>query len=229
MPEIESPAVETGFEVVLHQRAAVDLVLADSAVVATLRLGVAGRGEPVRAAVLHERELLLDAEQWLVLLVLLGGPGRCGAGVGRMRLAVDEHHLAHHEHVVAATDRVRVARDGLEDAVALVAGGLTGARSVESPDREFGAVFQDLGLRAELRRRLSSVDPDVFSLVNHSCPQFLGGTGEPIYGFARWQAESSQRRVAESLPHCERRVNSPPSTASAEPCACSCDGYVSDR
>ena len=133
MPEIDRPADETGLEVILDQRAAVDLVLADTAVVAALRFGVTGRGEPVRTTVLHEREFLLDAEHRLVLLVLLGGPDGCGAGVGRVRLAVDEHHLTHHEDVVAATDRIRVARNGLEDAVALVARRLARARAVESP------------------------------------------------------------------------------------------------
>ena len=93
---------------VLDEVAAVDLVLADAAVVAALGLGVAGRREAVRATVLHQRELLLDAEQRLVLLVLLGRLDGGGAGVGRVRLAVDEVDLGHHEHVVAAADRVRV-------------------------------------------------------------------------------------------------------------------------
>ena len=38
---------EAGLEVILDERAAVDLVLADAAVVAALRLGVAGRREAV--------------------------------------------------------------------------------------------------------------------------------------------------------------------------------------
>jgi hypothetical protein len=164
--------------VILDEWAAVDLVLADAAVVTTLRFGVAGGREAVRAAVLHQREFLLDAEQRLVLLVLLRRLGGEVAGVGGVRLAVDQHHLAHHEHVVATAQRIREADDGLEHAVALVAGGLVRARPVEAPDREFGTVLDDLGLRPEMVGRLGAVDPDVLSLVNHSCrPQFVGCSG----------------------------------------------------
>ena len=113
MPRDRQAGVEAGVEVVLDDVTTEDLVVADAAVVATLRLGIAGRREAVRATVLDQRELLLDAEQRLVLLVLLRRLDGGGAGVGRVRLAVDEVDLGHHEHVVAAADRVRVDGDRL--------------------------------------------------------------------------------------------------------------------
>ncbi len=188
-----------------------DLVLTDAAVVATLRLGVAGRREAVRATVLHQGEFLLDAEHRLVLLVLLRRADGRGPGVGGVRLAVDEVHLTHREHVVATADRVRVDGDRLEHAVALVAGGLVRARAVETPDRKLTVAGDDLRLGTEFRRRLGAVDPDVLSLVDHCCPQsFQGFTrGRTAAELTvRWRAESSQRAVAERLLCCERRVNS---------------------
>ena len=56
----------------LDDVAAEDLVGADAAVVEGLRRGEAVRREAERAAVLEERVLLLDAEQRLLVGVLLG-------------------------------------------------------------------------------------------------------------------------------------------------------------
>ena len=148
-----------------------------------------------------------------MLLVLLGGASGRRAGVGGVGLAVDEHDLAHHEDVVAAADRVGERTDGLEHAVALVAGGLVGRRAVEAPDRVVvGRLVQDLRLRAELRRRLGAVDPDVFSLDSHVIVLNLSWccsgveTADPS-GDRVFDAEGCQRAVADLLPDCERRVN----------------------
>ena len=100
--------------------------------------------------------------------------------------------------------------DRLEHAVALVAGGLVRARTVETPDRKFAAVFDDLRLRSKFRRRLGAVDPDVLSLVDHCCPQSFRDS----LGADRRDRPSDcvrNRRsdaVAERLLCCERRVNS---------------------
>ena len=72
MPEIDETGFEARVEVRLDDRTAVHLVGADAAVVEALRRGeAAAGGEAVRASVLEERVLLLDAEQRLVLRVLL--------------------------------------------------------------------------------------------------------------------------------------------------------------
>ena len=87
-----------------------------------------------------------------------------------MRLHVaGVEHLAQHEHVVAAADRVGAGEHRLQHAVAALAGGLLGRRAVEAPDRQLLAVVHDLRLRAQQRRRRHAVEPDVFSLVGHSC------------------------------------------------------------
>src|SRR3546814_19538797 len=66
----------------LDDVAAVDLVVADAAVVAALRCREAAEGEAVRTAVLEERVLLPAAEERLHVRVLLGGPA---AGPARVR------------------------------------------------------------------------------------------------------------------------------------------------
>lgn len=147
--------------------AAEDLVGADAAVVATLRGGEAAEREAQRAALLEEGVLLLDAEPRLLVGELLGHLDERGAGVAGVRGHVDVEDLAEHQHVAAAADRVRAGEHRLEHAVGGGAVGLVGAGSVETPDREFGAVGQDPGLRTELGGRLGAVDPDVFSLEGH--------------------------------------------------------------
>jgi hypothetical protein len=156
------------------------LVGADTAVVAALRGGEAAEGEAVGPTVLEERVLLLDAEHRLLVGVLGGRHGTGPTGVRDVGLHGDVEHLRHHEEVVAAADRVRAAEDRLQHAVRLVAGRLVGRRAVEAPYRELlGAVGEDLGLRAQLGRRLRAVDPDVLRLVGHLRASFPppGGLG----------------------------------------------------
>ena len=72
MPEMREARVEARVEVRLDDVAAEHLVGADTAVVEALRRGEAALREAERAAVLEERVLLLDAEQRLLVRVLLG-------------------------------------------------------------------------------------------------------------------------------------------------------------
>ena len=105
---------------------------------------------------------------------LLGDLAQRGAGVGLVRGVVGVEDLAQHEDVVAAADRVGERGDRFENAVRGVALGLVGAGTVEAPDRQFGAVGEDLGLRPQLGRRLGAVDPDVLSFVRHVLSFRLG-------------------------------------------------------
>ena len=75
--------VEARLEVRLDDVTAEHLVGADAAVVEALRRGEAVRREAERAAVLEERVLLLDAEQRLLVGVLLGDRTELGPRVGR--------------------------------------------------------------------------------------------------------------------------------------------------
>jgi hypothetical protein len=176
--------LQAGVGVRLHHVTAVDLIGTDAAVVAALRGREAAEGEAVGAAVLEEGVLLLDAEDRLLIGVLGGDLGALAPGVGLVGLHRDVQHLGHHEDVVAPADRVRAGEHGLEHAVRLVARGLVGRRAVEAPDRELlDAVVQDLGLRAQLRRRLGAVDPDVLRLVRHC--GFLSSTIGGCQGMGR--------------------------------------------
>ena len=111
MPEIVNAGGEAGVHVILGDVAAGDGILADAAVVRTLRCREAVVREAERVAVrLEHCVLLLDAEHRLVLLVLLGGAsGRC-TSVGRVGFTVHQHHFAHHEDVIAAANGVRERR-----------------------------------------------------------------------------------------------------------------------
>ena len=110
---------------------------ADAAVVAALRRGEAGRREAERAAVLHERVLLLDAEQQLVLRRTSSRSWRerrgCWSGAACRRRACTSHITSMLSPPRIGSGQVN---DRLEHAVALVAGGLIGARAVEAPDRQ---------------------------------------------------------------------------------------------
>ena len=83
------PCGEARVEMLLDDLAPEDLVRTDAAVVEALRRGKAARGEAVRAALLEERVLLLDAEQRFLLRVLLGDRARaatsCSWGAGSCR------------------------------------------------------------------------------------------------------------------------------------------------
>src|SRR5437762_6108090 len=143
-----------------------DFIGADAAVVAALRCRKPDVREAERPRAFEERVLLLDAEPRVETLEPLRHLGVRAAHVRLVRLAVDEHDLAEDELVLASTDRVRADEDRLQHAVGLVAGRLLRARAVEAPDRRFLALRDDLGLGADLLRRLRAVDPDVFSSIN---------------------------------------------------------------
>ena len=134
----DQAGVDARLGVLLDDLAADDAAGADAAVVRALRAGEAVRREAERRAVeLEHRVLLLDAEDHLLLGVLLGdllAAARVLVGCGFMSAA--SQHLAEHEDVVAAADRVGTGEHGLEHAVAVLAGGLFGRRTVEAPDRE---------------------------------------------------------------------------------------------
>ena len=85
MPEMASPAARQFSRCSSTIVAAEDLVGADAAVVAALRGREAAVGEAERARALEERVLLLDAEQRLLVGVLLGDLAQRGAGVGLVR------------------------------------------------------------------------------------------------------------------------------------------------
>ena len=169
---VDAGDAEAGFEARVEVRlddvAAEHLVGADAAVVEALRRREAAAvREAVRAAVLEERVLLLDAEQRLVARVLLGDGREQRARVGRVRRHVGQQHLAHHEHVVAAADRVGTREHGLQHAV----GVLPGAWFVLEPSKpqigRSAPSAEDLRLRAQPRGRLGAVDPDVLRLDSH--------------------------------------------------------------
>jgi hypothetical protein len=169
--------LEAGVHVGLDDLAAVDLVGADAAVVGALGAGEAAAGPAEGVAVLEERVLLLHAEPHVLVGVLLGRRGARSPGVGGVRGHVDVEHLVQHEDVVAAADRVGADEHGLEHAVGGVALGLVGGGAVEAPHGRLLAVLQDPGLRAQQRRRLGAVDPDVFSLDAHGSGAFRKGRG----------------------------------------------------
>ena len=187
--------VDARLGVLLDDLAADDPAGADAAVVRALRGGEAAAvGEAERRAVrLEHRVLLLDAVDHLQLGVLLGDLGERRAGVGDVRLHVaGVEHLAEHEDVVAAADRVGAGEHGLQHAVAALARGLLGRRAVEAPDRELLAVVHDLRLRPQQRCRRHAVEPDVFSLVGHSCSFVRRDHGARRVIDDGWQAVSGR-------------------------------------
>ena len=158
--------LEADVEVLLDDVAGdvADIGEADAAIELALTLGrEATLGEAERCAVLVEEVLLLETEPGVGIVE------NGGAGVGRMRLAVREEDLAHDEESVLA-GRIRIAGDGLEEAIGALAFGLTGGAAVESPHREIlqcgeFCEFLDLGLASEVGNGLVSVEPDVFEFV----------------------------------------------------------------
>ena len=97
---------------------------------------------------------------------------------------------------------------GLQHAVRLVAGRLVGATSRRSPRSAAPcAVLEDLGLRAQLGRRLGAVDPDVLSLVSPSGRSFPPRGGWQVVDRTRPVSSGWQRAVSRPFPECERYVN----------------------
>ena len=188
----------------LDDVASPDLIGADTAVVAALRGRVAADRPAVRTAVLEERVLLFEAEPRILILVLLVCSDGGGTRVRRVRLHVRREHLAQHEDVVPAADRIGADEDRVQHAVGEVPRRLLGARSVEAPDRRFVARRHDLGLGAQLGRRLLTVDPDVFRPIRHRflrcCLVCFGDTG------ARHQS-NPDKYARRSLPAGNRCVN----------------------
>ena len=164
---------QAGFDaqgrVLLDDVATVDLGRTDAAVVGALRFGEpVGREAGGPAVEVQHRVLLLEAEQGLLVLVLLVDLAGLGTRVGRVRRPVlGQGRLAHDQDVVTTTDGVGAAEDGLEDDIGVVAAGLVGRRTVEPPDPGLGAVGEDLGLRADFGGGFRPVDPEVFSTVGH--------------------------------------------------------------
>ena len=122
------PGVDAGLGVLLDDLAGGHATGADSAVVRALGGREAVGGKPERGAIqLEERVLLLDAEDHLLLGVLLRRLGTGDAGVRGVRLVVaGQVHVAQDEDVVATADGVGAGEHGLEFAVARLAGGLVG-------------------------------------------------------------------------------------------------------
>ncbi len=167
MPFNAQSRLHAGHGVALHDFAARHLVAADAAVVRTLGSREPSLGPAQRTAVLEEGVFLLNAEHRLLVGVLLGHGRTLVAGVGRVGRQVGQEDLAHDELVALVPQRVRAHEDRLQHTVRVVAGGLVSARTVESPDARLFAVLDDPGLTAQERRRLRTVDPDVFGLVAH--------------------------------------------------------------
>ena len=78
-----------------------------------------------------------------------------------------EEGLTHDQEVIAAAERIGADEDRSEDNVGVVASGLIGARTIESPDRRLGVLVDDPGLRADVGSRLGAIDPDVFGSLLH--------------------------------------------------------------
>ena len=160
---------EAVVEVLLDDLAAEDLVGADAAVVAALRGREAADREAVRAAVLEERVLLLDAEQRLVLGVLLGRLHErrrgCWSGAACRRPTYTSHITrtsspprigsGQREHRASSTQSLLspVAWLVLEPSKPQI-GSAAPSGTILVFERSFG-------------RRLGAVDPDVLSLVDH--------------------------------------------------------------
>ncbi len=202
--------LEARVEVRLDDVAAVHLVGADAAVVEALRRREATAvREAVRAPVRKNVYSCSMPNSGSSLRVLLGDRCEQRARVGRVRRHVGEQHLAHDEHVVAAADRVRAREHGLQHAVRVAARSLVRARPVEAPDRELRAVREDLRLRPQPSRRLSSVDPDVLRLVDHvSLPAswFVWVSGSSSRWIREGRTAVFRRPISRPLPHCERSV-----------------------
>ena len=143
------------------------LVAAHAAVVRALGGGVADGRPTQRPAVLEEGVLLLDPEHRLLVAVPLDHLPQSGPGIGGVRGEVGQFDLTHDQLVVGAPQRVGDHEHRTQDAVGVVAQGLIGARTVESPDPGLLAVGDDFGLAAEERRWFGPVDPDVLSLIRH--------------------------------------------------------------
>ena len=137
----------------------------DAAVVRTLGRREAHLGPAVGSTVLEERVLLLDAEHRLEARVLLGDLGERGSGVGDVWREVGVQDFTHHQDVLLTAQRVLALEHRHQHAVREVTRGLVGARTVKAPHRRLLAVGHDLGLAAQVPRRLGTVHPDVFSLI----------------------------------------------------------------
>jgi hypothetical protein len=162
--------VQAGAVVVLDDLAAEHAVGAGRAVVRTLGAGEAALGPAQRPLLGREHGvLLLDAEPRNVLLDLLHQLGALCAAVGGNRLALRRVALGENENVVAAAERIAVNATRVEQHLGVVAGRLTGARTIIIPDGQL--VGRVASLLAWQRARLGTeidlletADPNVHGL-----------------------------------------------------------------
>ena len=154
MPEMPRPASRQASRCASTIVAAEDLVGADAAVVDALRGGEAAWREAERAAVLEERVLLLDAEQRLLVGVLLGDRR---AAAARVLVGCGVMSVSSTSHITSMSSPPRIGSGHDEHRAAARSRSLSpGAWLVLEPSKpQIGrllAVGEDLGLRAQLRR-----------------------------------------------------------------------------
>src|SRR5579862_4723887 len=102
----------------LNEWPAVDVVGSHAAVVRTLRRGVAGMlGESQRTAALEERVLLLEAEQRILIGVLVRDRDQLASAVGGVGGHVGKKNLAQHKQIVPTPNRVRAGEHRLQDTI----------------------------------------------------------------------------------------------------------------
>ena len=139
------------------------VLVANSAVVSTLRLGISAFRESEDVAVFFEEVFLLKSEPCVFIVE------DARASVGGMRIAVGKHNFTHDEDTVL-TGSVRIKRDWLEDAVGVASVSLLGGGSVKSPlgqlleSREV-IKFLDAAFSTKVWDGRVAVQPDVIESV----------------------------------------------------------------
>lgn len=97
--------------------------------------------------------------------------------------AIGHHDFAHDERTVGA-GRIRVDRDGLQNAIGGVAFGLLRGGAIKAPKRQLLECrkfieFLDLGLAAQVGDRLVSVQPDVLEFELSHYEPLIGNNAKP--------------------------------------------------
>ena len=162
---------QTEVEVGVHDLASdvANILVTHPGVVFTLRRRKSAAGwKAERNAILIKEILLFEAEPCIRVI-----EDRCPR-VARVRGAIRKEDFAHHKNTVCLCG-IRVAGNGLENAVRAFAFGLPGRAAVKSPEGELfqrgkGVKIFDLSFSAQVGNGLIAVQPDVFEFIlRHIC------------------------------------------------------------